>query len=84
MNKSFSNPCNRCGKERIVVKVWDEQIGCSKVTTTETACPDPECQKIVNKANAKQKAKYTAMKLRSQNRITNRKRIFKSANGQQK
>lgn len=44
----ISNPCPRCGRERMVVKVKKERINGSWVTTTITACPDPECQKLVD------------------------------------
>lgn len=64
MNNIYSNPCIRCGKERIIVKIWKEKIGYSVVTTTETACPDKECQKMVDKTNKKQKDRYEASKLR--------------------
>ncbi len=43
------NPCIRCGKQRIVVKTKRELINGSWVTTTTTRCPDPDCQRIVEK-----------------------------------
>lgn len=50
-NKTNSNPCIRCGKERVVVKTWKEKMetyaGTSLLTHTETGCPDKACQKIV-------------------------------------
>ncbi len=64
MNNIYKNLCSRCGKERIFVKTWEEKIGYSVITTTETACPDEECQKQVEKTNKNQKAKYDASKLR--------------------
>lgn len=45
--KTPTNPCIRCGKERIFSKKWKEYIGKSLVTYTANICPDPECQKIV-------------------------------------
>jgi hypothetical protein len=52
-DKKIMNPCIRCGKERIDVKSWTEEVtnynGTSHVTHTETICPDPECQKQVEK-----------------------------------
>ena len=42
-----TTPCIRCGKDRIISKTWTEKIGESKVVRTDTVCPDPECQKIV-------------------------------------
>ncbi|OGM26625.1 hypothetical protein A2627_01220 [Candidatus Woesebacteria bacterium RIFCSPHIGHO2_01_FULL_39_28] len=49
------NLCTRCGKVRIVVKTYKEIIGNSKVTCTDTSCPDPVCQAIVDKQLAKEK-----------------------------
>lgn len=53
MGKNYSNPCVRCGKQRIVSKRWKEEItnfwGVSEITYEETVCPDKECQKIVDK-----------------------------------
>jgi len=54
MNK-IDNPCPRCGKQRIVVKVKKERINGSLVTTTITACPDPECQKLIERQLKKEK-----------------------------
>ncbi|MBI5127309.1 hypothetical protein HZA76_02530 [Candidatus Roizmanbacteria bacterium] len=76
-DKKYSNPCSRCGKERVFVKTWKEKIGYSTITTTETACPDPECQKIVEKANKTQKAKYDASQLRRQQSFTHHKKSKK-------
>jgi hypothetical protein len=43
------NPCTRCGKETIVKSTYKEKVGTSTVTYTLRVCPDPECQKIVEK-----------------------------------
>ncbi len=43
------NPCFRCGKQRMVVKTKKERINGSLVITTTTCCPDPECQKLLDK-----------------------------------
>jgi len=47
MQKPKESSCIRCGKTRVVSKVWQEYLGQSLVTYTETVCPDPACQKIV-------------------------------------
>jgi hypothetical protein len=39
--------CTRCGKQRVIVSVKEEIINGGVVTYTETSCPDPVCQKIV-------------------------------------
>ncbi len=46
---SQSNPCIRCGKERIVAKSWKELVGKSLLTYTTNICPDPACQKLIDK-----------------------------------
>lgn len=65
--------CIRCGKERIVSKVWKEEItnyfGTSVVTHTETVCPDLECQKIVDEKFRKDKEKKEALLVEKQKRF---------------
>ena len=51
------NLCIECGKPRIDSKTWKGKSGSSVVTYTLTICPDPSCQKIVDKAIADRKAK---------------------------
>lgn len=53
----MSNPCIRCGKERIDGKVWKEKNGNSLITYTLTFCPDSDCQKIVDQGIAEKKQK---------------------------
>lgn len=53
----MSNPCIVCGKQRIEGKSWKEKVGISVVTHTQTICPDPKCQRIVDEATAQRKAK---------------------------
>jgi hypothetical protein len=67
MSASHSNPCTRCGKERIFVRTWKEKVDFSVITTTENACPDIECQKMVDEGNAKQIAriKFSRLKRRT-------------------
>ncbi|OGK42606.1 hypothetical protein A2954_06280 [Candidatus Roizmanbacteria bacterium RIFCSPLOWO2_01_FULL_37_12] len=74
MNTTYTNICIRCGKPRIVVKSWEEKLGFSTITATNTACPDSECQKIVDKNNAKQKARQDALKNRHSQRLQARRR----------
>lgn len=57
MQKVMSNPCIRCGKERIVVKSWNEQIGLAFTTFTTARCPDDACQKLVDHENELREAK---------------------------
>ncbi|OGH10594.1 MAG: hypothetical protein A2857_06920 [Candidatus Levybacteria bacterium RIFCSPHIGHO2_01_FULL_36_15] len=80
MATKISNPCYRCGKERIKAKTWNEKVtnfmGTSVITYTQTVCPDPECQKIVEKELAAQKKKKEAFELDKENR----KAAFKASN----
>lgn len=52
-----ANPCIRCGKKRVTSKVWTEMVGRSLVTHTQTICPDPACQKIVEEELAARREK---------------------------
>lgn len=66
-NSSISaNPCPRCGKPRITGKTWTEEVatfsGVSLVTHTQTLCPDPKCQKIVEEKWEIEKAKSIKIK----------------------
>lgn len=53
----MNNPCTECGKQRIESKSWKGMSGACVITYTSTICPDPTCQKIVDKALADKKAK---------------------------
>lgn len=57
----MSNPCIRCGKERIDGKTWKGKVGVSPVTYTMTICPDKACQKVVDQGIADRKAKNAAI-----------------------
>ncbi len=53
INKPLTNPCTRCGKERILLKQWIEEIPTfanktQKVTRATNICPDPDCQRVVD------------------------------------
>ena len=48
MQTVYSNPCVRCGKDRIVSREWTQQIGNTVLTRTDTVCPDKSCQKAVD------------------------------------
>jgi len=56
-----------------VSKVWEEKIDDSVIINTEMVCPDPECQKKVDITNKNRLDKYAAIKLRSEQRVENRK-----------
>ena len=62
----LSNPCIRCGKQRITSKTWTEKVdtyfGKSVITHTETVCPDKDCQKIVAQGLAKEKERADSLK----------------------
>lgn len=66
MGQKISNPCVRCGTERIVSKTWKEHInahfGNSIVVHTETICPNSQCQKLVDKEITAQKDKRDKIK----------------------
>lgn len=84
MDKKFSNPCTRCGKERVTSKTWDEEItnftGKTTITYTETVCPDPECQIIVEKELEVQRKKKEKIDQDKEDRRT----LFKKLNKNRK
>lgn len=65
--------CIECGKQRIVVGTYQEKVGNSVVTYKETICPDPECQKKVEKTLAKELEKRQQSALNQKLRIEGRK-----------
>lgn len=73
MQSKQSNPCTRCGKERIEGKKWKEEIatffGTSTIVHTDTVCPDKECQKIVEEKLEIQKQKSDEIKLEKQKKL---------------
>jgi hypothetical protein len=78
MEKKYSNRCYRCGKERVVVKTWKEDIGVSEVTVTQMICPDPECQKVVAKEIKAQADKARIMAKRREDKILGRRKPKKA------
>ena len=50
-----SNPCIRCGKARVTIKTRTKRVGGSVIVSSETACPDKECQLLVDKQLYKEK-----------------------------
>lgn len=78
MVNSYITPCIRCGTARIVSKKWSEKIktysGFTLVEYTDTVCPNPECQKVVDKEFAVQKKKRDKMRFDIEQRALTRKR----------
>jgi hypothetical protein len=73
MQKQTGNLCIRCGKPRIEVKTWKEHLKGEVLIHTSTTCPDAECQKIIDKQFAAQRAKRIEVeKEREQRIIANR------------
>lgn len=75
MKKIAHNPCIRCGKERKIIRTWKEKVYDSIIINTESACPDPECQRKVDSENQKQHEKNDALKLRSARRALDRQAV---------
>lgn len=67
MTTKNTNPCTRCGKERIEGKKYKEEIatffGTSTIIHVDTVCPDKDCQEIVEQKLEALKAKSDEMKL---------------------
>lgn len=68
-----SSVCIKCGKQRIVVATHEEKVGNSVVVYKETACPDPECQKKVEKILAGELEKRQQSILNQKQRTDERK-----------
>jgi hypothetical protein len=47
MSEFATNPCVRCGRERVKGKVKFINVDSRKTKLTMYVCPDKECQKIV-------------------------------------
>lgn len=62
------NICIRCGKVRIISKTYKEYIGSSLIVTNLTACPDSDCQAIVDKLLAKEQKFRDEMQVASERR----------------
>lgn len=73
MNIVNTSICVRCGKPRIVLSVKEEKVGNSIITTTETICPDPECQKKVDGILATEQQKRHQSLVQKQERMSGRK-----------
>lgn len=61
-NASLGNVCPRCGKDRIVTKVYKEKTASGYVDCKITACSDPACQKIVDEKLIGEETKRKAIK----------------------
>jgi hypothetical protein len=66
------NVCPRCGKQRIVVSSRLEVVSNSEVTYTETVCPDPECQKMIEKGLQNDEKKRAVLKEEQERRVKQR------------
>lgn len=64
--------CPRCGKERVVVSSHSEVVLKSEVVYTETICPDPECQKMVEKNLRSDEKKRAVLKEEQEKRLLQR------------
>lgn len=78
MYKKYTNPCIRCGKERIVVRMWTEVIPTfsgahQEIVRKDNVCPDPLCQEILNKEFAVQKRKRQKIAQEKEKRLKDNK-----------
>ena len=66
MTKTTSNPCSRCGKDRIIARTWEETSetatsSSSRIIHTMMICPDVDCQKKVEASIAVMRQKQAAL-----------------------
>lgn len=78
MNNKPQNPCTRCGKERILLKTWEERMetfsGVEVIQiNSKTICPDKKCQKIVEKDLKVQKDKREKVRHEREERAAEQK-----------
>ncbi|OGK62070.1 hypothetical protein A2334_04365 [Candidatus Roizmanbacteria bacterium RIFOXYB2_FULL_38_10] len=78
MKKKYSNPCTRCGTERIVSRIWKEKLDNSTIINTDMICPNPACQKQVVEDNKRRTDKYAALKRKSEQRAVDRKATLRA------
>lgn len=64
--------CTRCGKQRVVASSHEEVIAKSTVVYTETVCPDPECQKMVEAELRNEEIKREMMRNDQEKRVLQR------------
>ncbi len=77
MNNTHSNPCFRCGTERIISKRWEEPMydypDSPKVVHIEKICPNPDCQKLVDAELKAQQDKKDNLRKKSEERALARR-----------
>ena len=73
-----NSTCIRCGKLRVIGKTWTEKLNGSKITYTQTVCPDKECHKIVEEQLQVKKDKLADIHQKSLERRKTIKRVKKS------
>ncbi|OGK12628.1 hypothetical protein A3C98_00855 [Candidatus Roizmanbacteria bacterium RIFCSPHIGHO2_02_FULL_37_15] len=73
MEKAYRNNCYRCGRERIVVKVWKEKVENSVIENTESICPDKKCQEVVDQEIRRQRNKHLQAENKRKEMLRNRK-----------
>lgn len=61
--------CTRCGKERIVKSSFTEKLEKTTAIYTMTVCPDPECQKLVEKELFAEEGRRKAMQNEKEKRL---------------
>ena len=72
---SSGNVCPRCGKKRLVTRVYKEKTPSGYVHYKITSCSDPECQKIVDKKLNDEEKKRKAIKKEQERREKERQKI---------
>lgn len=77
MKQTLTTTCARCGKPEIIAKTWVElietKIGKSKLTHTQIACSDKECQKLFEENRAMDVKKKEELKMRNETYAKKRK-----------
>ncbi len=62
----ISDPCPRCGQQRIVKKAWRERVatfyGETVLEHTLMVCPDKKCQRVIDGNNKEDKKRSDSFK----------------------
>lgn len=70
MKQTLTTFCSRCGKSEIIAKTWiemiDTKIGKSKLTHTQIACSDKDCQKLFEESRELDLKKKEELKMRNE------------------
>lgn len=75
MTNVISNPCTRCGKQRIAAGTTYEKTNGATIKITVNVCPDPECQKKVDEKLDMERKRREELTVNKENKLNQRRGI---------